>query len=131
GWRESLKWGIGVLPDMESDQGEIMSFSYAAEKFASARSALMLPHPNGEDQSIATAFFECRQGLDRFDRSQFDESSSIWIRQLDQLMSTDGLEDPDRQGLFLVKARKLSVDDQIQLSTVVDELQFWFRRMND
>ncbi|WP_236446649.1 hypothetical protein, partial [Pseudomonas syringae] len=76
-------------------------------------------------------FFECSQGLDRFDRSQFDESSSIWIRQLDQLMSTDGLEDPDRQGLFLVKARKLSVDDQIQLSTVVDELQFWFRRMND
>ncbi|WP_249584362.1 hypothetical protein [Pseudomonas viridiflava] len=108
-----------------------MSFSYAAEKFASARSALMLPHPNGEDQSIATAFFECRQGLDQFDRTKFDDTSSIWIRQLDQLMSIDGLEDPDRQGMFLVKARKLSVDDQIQLSNVVDELQFWFRRMND
>ncbi|MCF5202963.1 hypothetical protein [Pseudomonas syringae] len=108
-----------------------MSFSYAAEKFASARSALMLPHPNGEDQSIATAFFECSQGLDRFDKSQFDESSGIWIRQLDQLMNTDGIEDPDRQGLYLLKARKLSVDDQIELSTLVDDLQCWFRSRKD
>ena len=108
-----------------------MSFSYAAEKFASARSVLMLPHPQGEDQSIATAFFECRQGLDRFDRKFLDDSSSIWISQLDQLMTTDGLEDPHKDGLFLIKARTLSIDDQLQLSHVIDELQSWFSRRKD
>ncbi|WP_201019133.1 hypothetical protein [Pseudomonas cichorii] len=116
---------------MEPDQGEMMSFSYAAEKFASARAVLMLPHPQGEDQSIATAFFECSQGLDRFDRSLFDENSSIWIKQLDQLMKTAGLEDPHREGVLLIKARQLSIDDQLQLSKVVDELQCWFSRRKD
>ena len=116
---------------MEPDQGETMSFSYAAEKFASARSVLMLPHPQGEDRSLATALFECRQGLERFDRSLFDENSSIWIGQLDQLMKTDGLEDPHREGLFLIRARQLSLDAQLQLSTVVDELQCWFSRRKD
>ncbi|NVZ50245.1 hypothetical protein HX792_07865 [Pseudomonas sp. B6002] len=108
-----------------------MSFGYAAEKFASARSVLMLPHPQGEDQSIATAFSECRKGLERFDRTLFDDSSSIWIKQLDQLMKTEGIEDPDREGLFLIKARQLSIDDQLQFSTVVDELQCWFSRRKD
>lgn len=108
-----------------------MSFSYAAEKFGSARLVLMLPHPLGVDQSIATAFFECRQGLDFFDRSLLDDSSSKWVAQLDQLMSTDGLEDPRQEGLFLIKARKLSIDDQFQLSNVVDELQSWFSRRRD
>lgn len=108
-----------------------MSFSYAAQKFASARSVLMLPHPQGEDQSIATAFFECRQGLDRFDRALLDDSANKWIGQLDQLMATDGLEDHDHEGLFLIKARTLSVDDQLQLSSVIDELQSWFSRRKD
>lgn len=61
----------------------------------------------------------------------FDESSSIWIKQLDQLMTTDGLEDARREGLLLIKARQLSIDDQLQLSTVVDELQCWFSRRKD
>ena len=108
-----------------------MSFSYAAQKFASARSALMLPHPQGEDQSIATAFHECRLGLDRFDRSLLDESSSLWINQLDRFMATEGLDDPRREGLFVIKARTLSIDDQIQLSSVIDELQSWFSRRRD
>lgn len=108
-----------------------MSFSYAAEKFSSARSALMLPHPQGEDRSIACAFFECRLGLERFDRALLDETSSNWVDRLDQFMSTDDLEDANKEGLFLVKARKLSVDDKLQLSSIVDELQTWFGRRHD
>lgn len=103
-----------------------MSFSYAAQKFASARSALMLPHPQGEAQSIASAFFECMKGLDRLDRTHLDDDSRKWIGELENLMSTSGLEDPRREGLLLLKARTLSVDDQFQLSSVVDELSSWF-----
>lgn len=108
-----------------------MSFSYAAEKFASARSALMLPHPQGEAQSIASAFFECHIGLDRLDRSLLDDDARKWLNELDLLMSTSGLEDPHREGLHLLKARMLSVDDQFQLSSVIDELQCWFRINRD
>ena len=108
-----------------------MSFRYAAEKFASARSVLMLPHPQGEAQSIASAFSECRQGLDRLDRTAMDYDSLTWIRELENLMSTSGLDDPHKEGLFVLKARKLSEDDQFQLSSVVDELAHWFARHRD
>lgn len=40
-----------------------MKFGYSAEKFSDARRSLMLPHPQGEAQSIADAFFECDSGL--------------------------------------------------------------------
>ena len=108
-----------------------MSFSYAAQKFASARSALMLPHPQGEAQSIASAFFECRLGLDRLDRTHLDDDSSRWIGELEGLMSTSGLEDPHREGLLVLKARALSSDEQYLLSKVVDELAHWFSRRRD
>ena len=108
-----------------------MSFGYAAEKFESARSVLMLPHPQGEDQSIASAFIECRHGLDRLDRNNLDDDSRRWIGQLEKLMSTTGLEDARGEGLFILKARTLSIDDQVQLSSVVDELAHWFRRHHE
>lgn len=108
-----------------------MSFSYAAQKFASARSALMLPHPQGEAQSIASAFFECSLGLDRLDWVLLDDDAKKWLGDLEQLMSTSGLEDPHREGLYVLKARMLSVDDQFLLSNAVDELQCWFRRNRD
>jgi hypothetical protein len=40
----------------------------------------------------------------------------------------NGLEDPSKRGLWLIKAEQLLTDDKIELSHVVDELAFWFHR---
>lgn len=103
-----------------------MSFNYAAEKFWVARSNLMLPHPLGEAQSIADAFAECHKILRDLPESSLHDDAIRWVGKLRALMCTDGLSDPAGEGLFLVRARQLTIDQQAELSTLVDELQYWF-----
>lgn len=104
-----------------------MSFEYAASKFSTARRNLMLPFPAGEAQSIAHAFHECHLGLKDIQEDQLDDNSRSWHRELLDLMSTEGLEDPAGEGLWAVKAKTLSEGDLFRLSSVVDDLQYWFR----
>ena len=103
-----------------------MRFSYQSEKFSAARHALMLPHSRGEHESIANAFHECKLGLHNFDRTQLDDNARSWVEKLDALMDTTGFTDPHREGLWAVKAKTLSNDDKINLSSLVDELAHWF-----
>jgi hypothetical protein len=103
-------------------------YNYPTEKFAVARSSLMLPHPRGEAESIAEAFHECSLGLHRLDEDGLDDDARHWIVVLRRLMNTDGLEDPTERGLFLLKAETLTVEDKFELSRVVDELACWFDR---
>jgi hypothetical protein len=105
-----------------------MNFGYQSEKFSVARRALMLPHPRGEDASIASAFGECTLGLHHLDRSTLDDDARAWVRRLEELMDTTGLSDPATDGLWAVKARKLSIDEKLELSRTVDELAHWFHR---
>ncbi len=103
-----------------------MKFSYQAEKFSVARSALMLPHPRGEHESIANAFHECSLGLHQFDRSRLSDDANQWVGKLDALMETKGLSDPNGEGLWAVKAKTFTDDEKIELSRLVDELAHWF-----
>ncbi|NWA24721.1 hypothetical protein HX866_07450 [Pseudomonas gingeri] len=105
-----------------------MTFSYASEKFSTARSLLMLPHPQGEDRSIAEAFFECSLGLTDIDRDQLDDDSRAWVEELDGLMSTEGVLDPKQEGAYLVKAREFTLDDRYRVSHLVDTLHYWFNQ---
>lgn len=105
-----------------------MDFGYQSEKFSVARRALMLPHPHGEDASIASAFFECSLGLTDLDRSKLDDNATAWIRRLEKLMDNTGLSDPAGNGLHALKAQKLSIDEKLELSRIVDELAHWFHR---
>lgn len=105
-----------------------MKFAYQAEKFSVARSLLMLPHPNGEADSIASAFHECSLGLHQLDEQDLDDSARDWIATLKELMDTTGLMDPDGRGLWTVKASSLTVEQQFELSNVVNELASWFAR---
>lgn len=105
-----------------------MKFAYQAEKLSAARSSLMLPHPQGEAQSIAHAFHECSLGLHELNEDQLDDNARSWVRRLKELMSTDGLRDPDGRGLWAVKAEDLGVDEKYELSRIVDELAHWFGR---
>ena len=105
-----------------------MKYSYPAEKFSTARRCLMLPHTSGEAESIMHAFHECSLGLHDLDRDDLDENARDWVRKLEELMNTDGLNDPSDRGLWKVKAEQLSNDEKIELSHVVDELAHWFDR---
>jgi hypothetical protein len=105
-----------------------MKYSYQSEKFAKARSCLMLPHPSGEATSIAQAFHECSLGLHDLDRGSTDDNVRTWLSQLDVLMDTSGLEDLNQKGLWHVKASELSNDQKLQLSGIIDELAHWFKR---
>jgi hypothetical protein len=87
----------------------------------------MLPHTQGEAASIASAFQEIDLGLHRFEIPQdFNESGVVMLRKLKQLMSTDGLSDPKQEGLYTVRARAMTVDEQAEVSRLVDELAFLF-----
>jgi hypothetical protein len=106
-----------------------MNFDYQAEKFSEARRALMLPHPRGEEASIAEAFHAIERALYRFDTSSIEDSDAIgWIRQLEALKDTSGLTDETGDGLWTVKARQLSTEERLRLSQMVDELAHWFDR---
>jgi len=103
-----------------------MKFSYEYQKFAAARHSLMLPHINGEDYSIFNAFHECSVALHKFDKSQLDDNATLWIKRLESLMDVTGISDPHGEGLFLVKAKQLSIEEKIELSHIIDELASWF-----
>jgi hypothetical protein len=99
-----------------------MKNSYPLEKLSAARHILMLPHPNGEEESIMHAFHECSLGLKNIDKDTLDASQRQWVIALEKLMNTDGLEDPFGKGLLRVKAEALTESDKFELSRVVDGL---------
>ena len=110
-----------------------MKFSYQSEKLSQARSCLMLPHPQGEAQSIASAFHELSLGFHRFDEQSLDEVAKQWVSKLKEMMDTSGLNEADdlnELGLWYIKAGSFTVDDKIELSRLVDELASWFYREN-
>ena len=55
---------------------------------------LMLPHPNGEAQSLAHAFHECLLGLRDVVRDDLDANARAWIATIERTMDTAGVEDP-------------------------------------
>lgn len=105
-----------------------MKFSYPSEKFSSARRSLMLPHPNGEASSIASAFHSCTLGLHDIHDEDLDESARDWVAKLNAFMDAAGVQYPVDEGAYIAKAKTLTIDEQYELSRVVDELADWFER---
>ena len=103
-----------------------MKYTYASEKFATARRSLMLPHPDGDTKSIADAFAECSHGLHNINRDDFDDAARESVRKLEELMGTTGLDNPLHRGLYTIKAERLSLDQKAELSREVDYLASWF-----
>lgn len=104
-----------------------MKYVDQAETFSTARRSLMLPHPRGEQDSIARAFHECRLGLHDLDRNGLDENARGRVRRLEELMATAGFADANR-GAEVVEARELSLQEKFELSRIIDELAYWFRQ---
>ena len=105
----------------------IMKYMYPAEKLNQARRTLMAPHPEGETASFADAFglcSACSKGLDQVD----DELARDWIKAIRKIMETSGLDDPERRGLYVVRAEHLTLDEKSAFSRIVDELASWLNR---
>ena len=106
-----------------------MKYAYPAEKLSAARRCLMLPHLEGEAQSIMHAFHECELGLDGIDTTDIDnEDVKRWIAKIRELMDTSDIEDPHQRGTWIIKAEQLSSVQKFELSRAVDELAHWFDR---
>jgi hypothetical protein len=103
-----------------------LKFAYQAEKFATARRSLMLPHPKGEVQSITDAFIECSHGLKNLRSEDLDDSARCSVRKLKELMDSSGLEDPTHRGWFAMKAEQLTLDQKFELSEEINYLATWF-----
>jgi hypothetical protein len=86
----------------------------------------MLPFPQGESHSISLAFHECYLGLKDLNREDLDSSAREWISKLEQFMDTGGIEDSSGRGTWAVRADKLTENEKIELSTIIDELANWF-----
>lgn len=108
-----------------------MRHFYQAEKLSSARSALMLPHTNGEASSIADAFHELSLAFHQLNVSSLGTDAQRWIGMLQGYMDTTGISDPNGEGAWTVKARSFSPDDQLEISHAVDELAQWFDSESD
>lgn len=105
-----------------------MKYVYQAETFSTARRALMLPHPRGEQDSIARALHECRLGLRDLDKDALDENARGRVRRLEALMAAAGISDTDHVGAGAVEASELSLQEKFELSRIIDELAYWFRQ---
>ena len=103
-----------------------MKYSYQAEKFSSARRALMLPHAKGETASIADAFAECVFGTTKLELGDLDDNAKELLRKLNELIDPVGLKDPANRGFYAIKAEKLTIEQRRELSALVDELATWF-----
>jgi hypothetical protein len=106
-------------------------FGYHWEKFAQARSALMLPHEQGEAVSLACAFEVISRCIRDFDNSSLesnlDDNARQWLATVRRTMDTTGIAaDNPGEGTFLARARRLTAMEKHDFSRAVDELAAWF-----
>jgi hypothetical protein len=118
----------GGLTQALGATGEIMDYSYQAEKLSVARSCLMLPHSRGAAESIAEAFHNCYKAFHRMDESGLSDDARRWVRKIKEFMDTSGIDGTNGEGAWAIKAGQLTTDDQLELSRTIDELASWFDR---
>lgn len=103
-----------------------MKFGYQFEKLSNARRALMLPHPQGEAESIASAFHHCLLGFRDLDANALDDDARRCVSKITEFMDTKGIEDTTGRGTWAIKAGRLTSDQKFELTQVIDELAHWF-----
>ena len=103
-------------------------FDYQTQKLSQARSALMAPHPWGEEKSFAEAFDHCTGAFKNFDVTRVkDKDACGWIETIKRLKDTTDVQDPTDEGTLVHRARAMSLEEKREFSNAVDELASWFR----
>lgn len=98
-------------------------YEYPAEKLARARRLLMLPHVNGDAESVAQAMHECALALRHIKEGSLDEAALDRVATLKMLMSMSSLKEPS----WLARARTFTAEDTADFSDAVDKLATWFQ----
>ena len=103
-------------------------YGYLSEKFAAARSCLMLPHSESDAQAIAHAFQACELGLRVLRVNELEETQRNDIATVMQIVNTDGVVAPDGRGTWFHKAASLTMREQEAFSRAIDSLASFFAR---
>jgi hypothetical protein len=88
----------------------------------------MLPHPDGEAQSIAHAFNACSLAFHELDPQDLDDDARSWFTKIVSLMDTSQVRSSGMRGTHVLKAETLSLDDKLELKDAIDQLADWFDR---
>lgn len=104
-----------------------MHFKYPSVQFTRARSALMAPHPHGEEQSFVMSFEYCDLGLHRLQVEFIDNADALqWIDTIRKTLNTSDLRSRGFKGsLWLAKANKMSDEERFEFARAVDALAYW------
>ena len=99
-----------------------MRIQLVAEKMSRARHALMLPHAQGEAESIAEAFLFCDLAFKTLGTIELGERERELIATITELMDSSGVNDAGNRGPWVVKAERLSYEQKLALSRAIDAL---------
>ncbi len=100
-------------------------FRYASEKLGAAVRILMLPHTD-EATSIVAAWHEIQLAL-KPDDDLRDHEANRQRERVFEIMSTEGIEDPSGEGLWVTRARQLTRDEKGDFSRAVWDLYAYCR----
>jgi hypothetical protein len=106
-------------------------YGYLHEKLSAAVLMLMAPHHGGEAVSYASAFSACDLGLNfgwQFPRDELDRQAREWVKTIEEIMDTTGIEDPMERGTHLIKAERLTEEEKSRFSKAIYELSGWCDR---
>ncbi len=101
----------------------VVDFGYASEKLGAAVRILMLPHVD-EASSVASAIHEISLAL-KPESDLGNDEANRWRDTIFRIMSTESVEDPGGEGLWVVRARQLTQVEKHQFSRCVWELQMY------
>jgi hypothetical protein len=99
-----------------------------AEKFSTARGLLARSQPDGDVELIVAAFHECNIALMELDRATLGPEQRALVESMEITMDTGGLVDTLDEGLWIVKARQLSLDEILAFASSLDGMIAWMAR---
>ena len=107
-----------------------MQFVQQAPRFSAARRSLMLPHRDGETSAIVNALQACALGMRNLRSGDLDDHAVRWLQQLWVLMAVadNAAAATMPAAHWQARAAELDVDQQADLSRLIDELAHWFER---
>ena len=104
------------------------SFGDQAGRFSRARSALMAPHHNGEEQSFIDAVIQCKEAFKPFDdlvTRVEDENARGWLKTIKGF--TDNIDAQRSHEDKVQYIRAMDIGEKSEFSTAIEELASWFR----
>ena len=102
-------------------------FANQAGRFSRARSELMAPHRNGEEQSFIDAVIQCKEAFKPFDlvTRVENEDARGWLKTIKSF--TDNIDAQDSHEDKVQYIRAMDIEEKSEFSKAVDELASWFR----